>query len=231
MSPSLRESLYWWYVATMTKVRVLSNVCRHRWTQVATGTGQCQAFCVPLSCLDLRSLQGRSEYILGIWKKAVHSILSAGYPKYAPKIWQGFLYVNLDGQASTTGAAASVPLQTLIRDYHLEEMTRFTGGDEVWRARTGSMLTENFTEGLPQPTNPHGLAGACGACGAHQIPRWRRCLQFDDCPGDIPDRPRHANPTTRIWRATQRQARLCWRACVPLAGFCAGTRSGSFICV
>ena len=125
------------------RIRVLSNVCRHKWTQVATGEGNTNRFVCPYHAwtygLDGRLLAARfmersTEFDLG----------RCALPELRSEIWHGFIYVNLDPD-STSLASRLEALEPMVANYHMEEMTYFTGGDEIWETNW-KLLTENFTE-------------------------------------------------------------------------------------
>ena len=129
------------------KVRVLSNVCRHRWTQVATGKGNTQRFVCPYHAWTY-DREGRLVHTRYMEKSGAFDP-NCRLPEIRTEVWQGFLYVNLDGEAPPL-APRLLSLETHIRDYHMEEMERFTGSDEIWRTNW-KLLTENFTEAYHNP--------------------------------------------------------------------------------
>ena len=124
-------------------IRVLSNVCRHKWTQVAEGQGNTSKFVCPYHAwtyaLDGQLIGARfMERSPGFDPKA------CGLPILNSEIWHGFIYVNLDPHAVPL-AKRLEKLEPLVANFHMEDMTRFTGGDEIWQTNW-KLLTENFTE-------------------------------------------------------------------------------------
>ena len=128
-------------------VRVLSNVCRHRWSQVASGQGNTRRFVCPYHAwtYDLEGSLVHTRFM----ESSQAFDPDCRLPRIATEIWQGFIYVNLDGEASPL-APRLAGLEARIGDYHMEEMVRFTGGDEVWDTNW-KLLTENFTEAYHNP--------------------------------------------------------------------------------
>ena len=142
------------------EVRVLSNVCRHRWTRVAAGKGNTKRFVCPYHGWTY-DREGRLVHTRFMEKSGAFNP-DCRLPQIRTEIWQGFLYVNLDGEAPPL-AARLVTLENLIRDYHLEDMKRFLGGDEVWNTNW-KLLAENFTESYHNPqTHPNSLEPAVPA--------------------------------------------------------------------
>jgi phenylpropionate dioxygenase-like ring-hydroxylating dioxygenase large terminal subunit len=98
-------------------LHVLSRTCRHRWAEVATGAGVAPALQCPYHLwtygLD-GHLAGAPEMqgVEGFCKEDVR------LPEYRHEVWQGFVLVNLDGEApSTTVTLAG--LDTYVEPYDL----------------------------------------------------------------------------------------------------------------
>ena len=126
------------------RLRVLSNVCRHRGMPVANGRGnthhlQCSyhAWTYDLQGRLLRAplIEGRDDFDPG----------SCTLPEVATEVWQGFLFVNLDGQASPL-APRLEGLVPLVRNYHMDDMVLGHCETETWDTNW-KCLTENFMEG------------------------------------------------------------------------------------
>src|SRR6267154_2254989 len=66
-------------------------------------------------------------------------------PQFASEIWQGYIFVNLDGAAPALGAALS-PTEPYIRNYHPSEQQFLYEAQEVWQTNW-KCLVENFMEG------------------------------------------------------------------------------------
>jgi phenylpropionate dioxygenase-like ring-hydroxylating dioxygenase large terminal subunit len=80
------------------QLHVLSNVCRHRWMQVCSGKGNARALVCPYhswtynldGCLRAAPMMGDTP---GFEPAAIR------LPPIRHEIWQGFVYVNIDGNA------------------------------------------------------------------------------------------------------------------------------------
>lgn len=125
------------------RVRVLSNVCRHKWTEVASGKGNTTAFICPYHAWTY----GRDGRLIA----ARYMDQTDGFrpeecrlPEIRSEIWHGFLLVNLDPEA-TPFAERMAGLEPLIANHHMADMRRFTGDDEIWESNW-KLLVENFTE-------------------------------------------------------------------------------------
>jgi phenylpropionate dioxygenase-like ring-hydroxylating dioxygenase large terminal subunit len=125
------------------RVRVLSNVCRHRANLVASGSGNARRFVCGYHAwsyhLDGRlaaaPLMGGSE----AFDKGCR------LPELACEIWQDFIFVNLDGQAEPLAPRLDGFLPA-IRNYHHPGRHHQFVGEEVWRTNW-KCLVENFMEG------------------------------------------------------------------------------------
>ena len=101
---------------------------------VASGCGATQHLQCPYHAwtYDLRAascgplMEGRDDF----------DPASCGLPEVATEVWQGFLFVNLDGRASPL-APRLEGLVPLVRNYHMEDMVLGHCETESW-ARTGS---------------------------------------------------------------------------------------------
>lgn len=92
------------------RLHVLSNVCRHRWMQVCSGKGNARALVCPYhswtynldGCLRAAAMMDDTP---GFDPSAV---------RLAPihhEVWQGFVYVNLDGNAEPLAPQLELPNQ------------------------------------------------------------------------------------------------------------------------
>ncbi|MEM9173696.1 MAG: aromatic ring-hydroxylating dioxygenase subunit alpha [Myxococcota bacterium] len=102
------------------EVRVLSRICRHRAAMLVSGTGNARSFQCPYH-LWTYGLDGR---LLG----APHMDGVQGFdpatcslPEIRSEIWEGFVFVNLDGEAPPL-APRLAPLRTLLADYAMAEL-------------------------------------------------------------------------------------------------------------
>ena len=126
------------------RVRVMSNVCRHKWTEVAEGRGNTRRFVCPYHAWTY-GLDGRLIHTQYMDRSEGFDPPSCRLPEIRSEIWHGFIYANLDPDAPPL-AERLTELDALIANYHVGEMRLFASGDEVWAANW-KLLTENFTEG------------------------------------------------------------------------------------
>ena len=125
-------------------IHAMSNVCRHRGMVIAEGHGQVERFVCPYHAwtYDLGGRLLRSPLMEG----------GAGFdpericlPRFATEVWQGFIYVNLDGDAAPL-APRMAGLEPFVQNYHLEQMTLRYSKEEVWETNW-KCLIENYMEG------------------------------------------------------------------------------------
>lgn len=125
------------------KVRVLSNVCRHRANLVAKGRGNRRGF----TCGYHAWTYARDGSLL----RAPHMDNTGGFDlatcrlrAFATELWQGFIFVNLDGGAEPLAPRLS-DLMPHIRNYHQEGRHLVYETEDVWRTNW-KCLFENFLE-------------------------------------------------------------------------------------
>jgi choline monooxygenase len=126
------------------EVRVLSNVCRHKWTEVAEGSGNARVFVCPYHAWTY----ARDGQLVGarfMERTVGFNIESCRLPKLNSEIWGGFVFVNLDANAAPLRTKLAA-LEPIVGNYHMQDMRRFTGDDEIW-GTNWKLLVENFTEG------------------------------------------------------------------------------------
>jgi choline monooxygenase len=124
-------------------VRVLSNVCRHRANLVAAGRGNSQGF----TCAYHAWTYGRDGALLrGPHMNEVDGFdpTTCSLRAFATELWQGFIFVNLDGAAAPL-APRLVDLMPHIRNYHSEARHLVFQTEETWRTNW-KCLAENFME-------------------------------------------------------------------------------------
>ena len=126
------------------RVRVFSNVCRHRGTLLTEGRGRHNRIVCPYHHWSY-DLEGR---LAAAPHMAAHKSFdpeSCRLPEFATEEWHGFLFVNL-GEDPPPLAPQLEGLDGLIRNYHMEEMRLRYVADEVWHTNW-KCLIENFMEG------------------------------------------------------------------------------------
>ena len=207
------------------RVRVYSNVCRHRGTPVASGRGNTRHFQCPYHAwtYDLRGRLLRAPFIEG---REDFDRAGCALPEVATEVWLGFLFVNLDGQAPPL-APRLEGLLPIVRNYHLEEMVLGHCETESWNTNW-KCLTENFMEGYHLSTVHYETL--------HPITPTRLCEHFpagegylgyySRFPAGLPPRGRYHPDLTDAERN-----RSVMFAILP--GLVAGTagHKGSFICL
>ena len=126
------------------KVRVLSNVCRHRSSVIVEGTGTTKHFVCPYHAWTY-SDNGQLLRAPYMDKVKGFKVESCRLPAFATEVWHGFLYVNLDGKAKPL-APRLKGLETYVRNFHMEQMVHQFINEDVWETNW-KCLTENFMEG------------------------------------------------------------------------------------
>jgi phenylpropionate dioxygenase-like ring-hydroxylating dioxygenase large terminal subunit len=125
-------------------VRVMSNVCRHRGNVVAHGAGHSKRF--------VCGYHGWT-YALDGWLLAAPLMREDDHfvkgkcrlPQFACELWQGFIFVNLDGCAAPL-ASTLRETEPYIRNYHPADQRLLFKAEEVWNTNW-KCLVENFMEG------------------------------------------------------------------------------------
>lgn len=125
------------------KVRVLSNICRHRAMPLAQGQGNIKRFLCPYHAWSYR--------LDGTLLRAPH-MDNAGFdpkscrlPEFPVFEWNGFIYVSLGAEAKPLEPQLR-GLDELIRAYEPETYEIVHSEEEVWRCNW-KCLVENFMEG------------------------------------------------------------------------------------
>jgi phenylpropionate dioxygenase-like ring-hydroxylating dioxygenase large terminal subunit len=129
--------------STKNEIRVLSNVCRHKWTQIADGCGHTKRFVCPYHAWTY-DLEGRLVVTRFMDEAEGFHPGTNGLSHVHSAVWRGFIYVNIDGQAPAI-ANWLTELDGHTGNYHMEEMRLICGGEEVW-ANNWKLLFENFTD-------------------------------------------------------------------------------------
>jgi phenylpropionate dioxygenase-like ring-hydroxylating dioxygenase large terminal subunit len=126
------------------KVRVLSNVCRHRSSVIVEGTGNTKHFVCPYHAWTYAN---DGQLLRAPYMDQVKGFKVEGrrLPEFKTEVWHGFLYVNLDGKAKPL-APRLKELEPYLENRHLEDMVVHTVLDEVWPTNW-KCLAENYMEG------------------------------------------------------------------------------------
>ena len=108
-------------------LRVLSNVCRHRWMKVCEGAGNAKALVCPYHSWSYH-LDGRLRAAPEMSQTPGFASENVCLPVIRHEIWQGFVYINLDGQAKPLGNQLTA-LDEQISEYGLADWRVTTSVD------------------------------------------------------------------------------------------------------
>lgn len=131
-------------------IRVLSNVCRHRNALVAQDSGKCRGnrFVCPYHGWAY-GLDGKLLSAPFMDKTADFDRRDIALPEVRFEIWEGFVFVNLDGNAAPLGEQLTTLTQK-VAPYRFDKMTAV----EIRRAKVPwnwKVSLENFSEAYHQP--------------------------------------------------------------------------------
>jgi len=133
------------------KVRVLSNVCRHRSSVILEGKGTAKNFVCPYHAWTYAN-DGQLLRAPYMDQVKGFDVKDCRLPKFKTEVWHGFLYVNLDGKAKPL-APRLKELEPYIANYHMGEMAHQFVREEEW-STNWKCLIENGLEGY-HLTNLH----------------------------------------------------------------------------
>ncbi len=125
-------------------IRALANVCRHRGTVIASGSGNARKFLCPYH----HWAYDTTGQLLNAPHLDAHEAFDrerCRLPEIRLESWRGFLFVCL-GDAPADLAARLAPLDAVIGNYHLEQMALRHLADATWETNWKCLL-ENFMEG------------------------------------------------------------------------------------
>ena len=134
------------------KVRVLSNVCRHRSSVIVEGKGNKKHFVCPYHAW---SYANDGQLLRAPYMDQVtgFDVKGCRLPELACEIWRGFIYVNLDGKAKPL-APRLKGLEPYITNHHPEDMVVSVVQEDVW-STNWKCLAENYLEGYHLSTVHH----------------------------------------------------------------------------
>lgn len=124
-------------------VRAFANVCRHRGALLVQGAGRSQRLVCPYHAWTY-AMDGRLVAAPFMDRTVGFSVDECRLPEYAVEIWQGFVFVSLDREA-TPLAPRLASLEALMRPYRFETYHVATAGRDVWRANW-KLMVENASE-------------------------------------------------------------------------------------
>jgi phenylpropionate dioxygenase-like ring-hydroxylating dioxygenase large terminal subunit len=138
------------------RIRVLSNVCRHRGMPLAEGRGSIKRFV----CSYHAWTYGRDGALLRAARMENAGFDAAGCKLhgFSTRLWRGFIYASLYGDAAAFAPEAD-GLDALVAPYETEKFRLVHVAQELWRCNWKS-LVENFMEGyhlsVVHPKTLHG---------------------------------------------------------------------------
>ena len=207
------------------KIRVLSNVCRHRGSLLTGGKGNGQRLVCPYHHWSYE-LDGKLAGAPRMEKHLSFDQANCRLPEFACEQWHGFVFVNLS-QDPPPLAPRLKGLGQMIRNYHMEQMTTRYVIEDRWPVNWKCFI-ENFMESYHlsplhrttlHPMNPTRLSTHFKPGEAY----------FGYNAGFSPDLPRSTKGHPDL---TDAEAMNCIMMAVPpgLVSGCSGDYS-SFICV
>jgi phenylpropionate dioxygenase-like ring-hydroxylating dioxygenase large terminal subunit len=206
-------------------LHVLSNVCRHRGTVLASGSGNTSLLVCPYHHWSY-DLKGRLKAAPRLEAHTSFDRSTCRLPEFACEEWLGFLFTSLASNPPPL-APRLAPLEDRLRNYHMEEMSPKYLATEVWHTNW-KCFVENFMEGYHlSPLHRSTL---------HAVNPTRLCARFEAADayfgynaGYAPElpRPHRGHPDLTVAEAGN-----CVMFAIPpgLVSGCGGDYS-SFICV
>ena len=137
------------------QLRAFSNVCRHRGSRVADGSGNCGK---ALRCPYHGWTYGLDGKLLGVPEKSGFP----GFDKDANGLWPlslgvsaGFVFVNFDPDAAPLGQMLG-PFEEWLAPYRTERLVRYESGTAVLPINWKNSI-DNYLEGYHIPVGHPGL--------------------------------------------------------------------------
>ena len=111
-------------------LRVLSNVCRHRWMKICAGSGNTRGLACPYHAWTYE-LDGKLRAAVEMSDSPGFDPRGVALPAIRHEVWQGFVYINLDGNAGPL-CPQLTHIDTEIAEFELEtwEVARTIEFDE-----------------------------------------------------------------------------------------------------
>jgi nitrite reductase/ring-hydroxylating ferredoxin subunit len=194
------------------RLRVLSNVCRHRFMPLVSGAGRANAFQCPYHLWSY-GLDGQLLGAPGMEGARGFERAATRLPELRSETWQGFLFVNLDGAAPPLAPRLAALDERLAR-YRLAELVTLASLDyeSAWNWK---VMLENAAESYHH-MGPHAgtLEPVLPALRTEVPPQqgdflfWRNPTRA----GDLPAAAAPLGRGARLARARDRAARAAARA-------------------
>ena len=139
------------------EIRAFRNVCRHRGSQLLTGSGRCKkAIRCRYHGWTYDATDGR---LLGVPEHRGYAELDKSRLGLMParvEALAGLLFVNLDPEAPSL-AEVTGPLGERLERYRLSELVRFSDFGETRQPANWKLVAENYLEGYHVPIAHPGL--------------------------------------------------------------------------
>ena len=136
-------------------VCVLSNVCRHRGSQILTGSGTAKRLTCPYHKWSYK-IDGELKSAPLVQDQANFDKAKCKLPSFSTAEWMGWVFVNMDGHAEDFQDQI-VGLDSHVQNYHAEQMRTAGAASENWPLNW-KCLAENFMEGYHlTPVHRHTL--------------------------------------------------------------------------
>ncbi len=127
-----------------SQINILSNVCRHRGSLIAEGTGTAKNFICPYHAWSYAT-DGKLLRAPLIAERSDFDVENCRLPRFACELWGGFIYVNLSNEAPPL-VPQLAGLSELLTHYHMDDMVELHGEEDIWNTNW-KCLVENFMEG------------------------------------------------------------------------------------
>lgn len=127
-----------------SQIRVLSNVCRHRGNLLTRGKGNRKVFICQYHAWTYHC-DGALKNAPLMKQVKDFNMSQCRLPEFKSEIWNGFIFVNLDGSAQSL-LPQLTRLDKMVHNYHPELRYLCFTGEDRWKTNWKN-LAENFIEG------------------------------------------------------------------------------------
>lgn len=124
-------------------VRALSNICLHRCAQLLNGSGNVKTIVCPYHAW-VYQLDGRLSNTLHMEHTPDFDEASRVLPEVRSEVWQGFIYVTLNADATPVKTLLS-EFEAVVSDYQLENYVHAFTYEETWPANW-KCFVENYLD-------------------------------------------------------------------------------------
>ena len=127
-------------------IKALSNVCRHRAMPLLSDSGNTRRITCSYHAWTY-DLDGKLQRAPGVEAHHADFMRECRLPEYCCEIWHGFIFVNLDPDASSFLESETVKaVEPMVEHMHIEDMRLIYSSEQEWEANW-KCLVENFLEG------------------------------------------------------------------------------------